>query len=83
MGILYLNSPKNLNALSHQMRKDIAAGLADLEARSTVKVIVILSKSPKAFCAGVDIKEFNTSEGYSRWIGKDIFQEYCSSFGIH
>lgn len=64
------------------MRKNISKSLLDYDANSEVKVIVILSKSPKAFCAGADIKEFKDQGSYLKWLSKDIFSDYYSTFGI-
>ncbi|KRX06100.1 hypothetical protein PPERSA_09712 [Pseudocohnilembus persalinus] len=59
IGIIYLNSPKELNALSDQMRYEISTKINALSQNDQVKVIVILSKCEKAFCAGANIKEFS------------------------
>lgn len=58
VGILTLNSPKNLNALSKPMRNAIVQAQQQLEVDPKVKVVILNSNSPKVFCAGADIKEF-------------------------
>ncbi|KRX06099.1 hypothetical protein PPERSA_09711 [Pseudocohnilembus persalinus] len=58
VGIIYLNAPKELNALSDQMRKELSQKINALSQNPIVKVIVLLSKVEKAFCAGANIKEF-------------------------
>jgi enoyl-CoA hydratase len=56
VGILRLNRPKLLNALSFEVFKEIAAAIDDLEADSGVGCIVVTGNE-KAFAAGADIKE--------------------------
>lgn len=58
IGIIYLDSQKDFNALSAEMKSNIIKNINDFEASNDVKVIVFLSKVKKAFCAGADIKEF-------------------------
>ena len=56
VGIVTLNRPKMLNALSFGVFKEIAAAIDDLEADDKIGCIV-LTGSEKAFAAGADIKE--------------------------
>jgi enoyl-CoA hydratase len=56
VGILKLNRPKMLNALSFDVFREIAAAIDDLEADDKIGCIV-LTGSEKAFAAGADIKE--------------------------
>ncbi|HEY0218859.1 MAG TPA: enoyl-CoA hydratase-related protein, partial [Afipia sp.] len=56
VGVITLNRPKMLNALSFGVFKEIAAAVDDLEADEKVGCIV-LTGSEKAFAAGADIKE--------------------------
>lgn len=56
VGILTLNRPDALNALSTQMLSDVVEVLSAFEADDNVKVI-LLTGSEKAFAAGADIKE--------------------------
>ena len=56
VGILKLNRPKMLNALSFGVFREIAAAVDDLEADDAIGCIV-LTGSEKAFAAGADIKE--------------------------
>lgn len=58
IGYIYLNSPSDFNALSQTMRSAISEAVRSYEASNDVKVILMLSKVPKAFCAGANIKEF-------------------------
>lgn len=56
VGIVRLNRPKMLNALSFGVFTEIAAAIEDLEADDAIGCI-LLTGSEKAFAAGADIKE--------------------------
>ncbi len=56
VGILRLNRPKMLNALSFGVFREIAAAVDDLEDDDAIGCILITG-SEKAFAAGADIKE--------------------------
>src|ERR671934_1763077 len=56
VGIIKLNRPKMLNALSFGVFREIAAAADDLEADEAIGCIVVTG-SEKAFAAGADIKE--------------------------
>lgn len=52
-----LNRPERLNALNRSLRSDLAAAMGELAADEGVRV-VILTGAGRAFCAGMDLKEF-------------------------
>src|SRR4030088_3042120 len=56
VGIITLNRPKMLNALSFGVFREIAAAVEDLEADDKIGCI-LLTGNEKAFAAGADIKE--------------------------
>ncbi len=56
VGVITLNRPKMLNALSFGVFREIAAAIDDLEADDKIGCIV-LTGSDKAFAAGADIRE--------------------------
>ncbi|HEY0328511.1 MAG TPA: enoyl-CoA hydratase [Rhodopseudomonas sp.] len=56
VGLITLNRPKQLNALSFGVFGDIALAIDELEADAAIGCIV-LTGSEKAFAAGADIKE--------------------------
>ena len=58
VAVIQFNNPP-VNALSHAVRQRIAGELARAEADPAVKA-VILSGDAELFCAGADVKEFNT-----------------------
>jgi len=56
VGLLTLNRPQALNALSRALIEELAKAVDTLEADPAIKVLV-LTGSEKAFAAGADIKE--------------------------
>jgi len=55
-GVIVLNRPKALNALTLTMVRLIAAGLDEWEEESAVERIVLVGAGERAFCAGGDIR---------------------------
>ncbi len=55
-----LNRPERLNALNRQLIEELNAYFGGLSARSEARV-VILRGAGRAFCAGLDLKEFQES----------------------
>jgi len=74
VGIIRLNRPKMLNALSFGVFREIAAAIDDLEADEAIGCI-LLTGSEKAFAAGADIKEMQP-KGFI-----DMFSEDFASIG--
>jgi enoyl-CoA hydratase len=56
VALVELNRPKELNALNHELMEELRAALAMLDAKASVRVI-ILTGNDKAFAAGADIKQ--------------------------
>ncbi len=59
VGVITLNRPKVLNALSLDLSGELCAALADFDANDKIGCIVITG-SEKAFAAGADIKEMQS-----------------------
>jgi enoyl-CoA hydratase len=57
VAVLRLNRPEVLNALSLQLRRDLAEAFTRLDRDPVVRVI-ILAGSERAFCAGADLNEY-------------------------
>jgi enoyl-CoA hydratase len=74
VGIIRLNRPKMLNALSFGVFREIAAAIDDLEADEKIGCIIVTG-SEKAFAAGADIKEMQP-KGFV-----DMFSEDFASIG--
>src|SRR3954451_5999836 len=55
VGLITLNRPKALNALSPELMHELAAALDELEADENIGCLV-LTGNDKAFAAGADIK---------------------------
>jgi len=54
VGILWLNRPEKLNAMSEDMWQDIPEAVAELDSDEAVRVIVLAGKG-KAFTVGIDL----------------------------
>lgn len=77
MATIWLNSPKDLNALSQQMLQNISATVAELNSDKSVKVILLRSRLEKIFSAGADIKEFSKLD-LSSYPSSLEFRKYSS-----
>jgi enoyl-CoA hydratase len=58
---LVMNRPELLNSLSNEMRGEIVAAVAELEADAGIRVL-ILTGAGRAFSAGMDLDEWRTSD---------------------
>lgn len=56
LGLITMNRPKALNALTHDMARAIDAQLLDWAGDDAVKAVAIIGAGEKAFCAGGDIR---------------------------
>ena len=56
LGLLTLDRPQALNALTHGMIKAIAAQLTDWAADAAIRCVAIRGAGERAFCAGGDIR---------------------------
>ena len=56
---LALDRPQAHTALSTAMAEQIGAATRELAADTSVRVVVLTSRAPKAFCVGADLKERN------------------------
>ncbi len=62
IGTITLNRPKSRNALSSALLRDLRAGVAELDARDDVDVLILTGADP-AFSAGLDLKELGSTGG--------------------
>ncbi|MEM1315139.1 MAG: enoyl-CoA hydratase/isomerase family protein [Pseudomonadota bacterium] len=62
VALVALNRPDKLNAISAQLRDELPAAFAELEADETVRVVVLAGEG-RAFSAGVDLSEGATGAG--------------------
>lgn len=56
-GIITLNRPAKLNAMSHDLMQEVHAALTEFENDEEVRVLIMTGAGEKAFCAGADIHE--------------------------
>lgn len=61
IGILTLNAPKSLNALSVEMCKRLSQQLAQWQEDNNIVAILLKGSGDKAFCAGGDIRKLYNS----------------------
>ena len=77
VGVITLNRPAKLNAMSSDLMQEVHAALNDFENDPDVHVLVMTGAGEKAFCAGADIHEDAkigpgktiTPEDMNRWRG--------------
>lgn len=60
VGIITINRPKSLNALSRATVAELAAAVDELNADDGIRAIILTGAGEKAFIAGADIGEFNS-----------------------
>jgi len=56
VGVLTLNRPEALNALTPEMLDRMGELLAEVEARGEVRALILTAAGEKAFCVGADLK---------------------------
>ena len=61
--VVTLNRPNAMNALSAQLRNQLAAAIDALEADDTIRVLILTGAGDKAFTAGLDLKEMGAQQG--------------------
>lgn len=66
VAIITLNRPDALNALSVQLRAELAEALRQAEADDSIRAIVVTGAGERAFCAGMDLKEISSDPGKLR-----------------
>ncbi len=68
---LTLNRPRQMNALSAELRRRFGAALEALGGDESVAVVIITGAGEKAFTAGVDLKELETAPLTAAELGPD------------
>jgi len=68
---LTLNRPRQMNALSAELRRRFTATLQDLAHDDRVRVLILTGSGEKAFSAGVDLKELETAPLVADDLGPD------------
>jgi enoyl-CoA hydratase len=57
IGILTINRPQKMNAISNELTAELKQLLDDIENDSSIRVLIITGQGDKAFVAGADISE--------------------------
>jgi enoyl-CoA hydratase len=68
---LTLNRPRQMNALSAELRRQFVAAVDELAVDDSVAVVIITGAGEKAFTAGVDLKELETAPLTTAELGAD------------
>jgi len=61
--IITLNRPEQCNALTTELMEALSQALESAERCSEVRAVVLTGTGGKAFCAGMDLKEFSAGAG--------------------
>lgn len=69
IGVLTINRPDKLNALSNELTEELKQFLNDAERDAGLRVLVITGAGEKAFVAGADINELVVRDGI---MGRDV-----------
>jgi enoyl-CoA hydratase len=70
--VLTLNRPESRNALNRELLDALAAAFAELETDDEVNAIVLTGAGDKAFCAGMDLKEFAAGDGGGAALAEEV-----------
>lgn len=83
LGVITLNRPKALNALTHHMIQALETQLDAWVKNSAVKAVLIESNSEKAFCAGGDIVYVYQCKQKNQFVSNFFQDEYRLNQKIH
>lgn len=84
VGLITLNRPKVLNALSHEMVRALSTQLQSWAEDHQVRAVVLRGAGEKAFCAGGDIRALYQSWHDKAGLHRDFFvDEYRLDYLIH
>lgn len=84
IGLITLNRPRQLNALSYPMIGLLDAQLAAWAVRDDIAAVVLRGAGPKAFCAGGDIRALYDSFHAGTALHRQFFvDEYQLDYRLH
>jgi len=84
VGLVTLNRPRQLNALSYPMVTMLAAQLDAWAAQDEIEAVVLRGAGPKAFCAGGDIRALYDSHRDGTPLQRQFFiDEYQLDYRLH
>lgn len=81
VGVVTLNRPKELNALSTGLVKELADALEEFDRDDAIRCIVLTGAGDKAFAAGADIKEMSNKTPIDMMVG--AFDEWSRIRRLH
>lgn len=77
LGVITLNRPAKLNAVTPEMADAIVAAVAECNDSDAIRVVILTGAGERAFCAGSDIREL---DGYETpWQFRNR-PDYCDAF---
>ncbi len=74
IGLIYLNRPKALNALSEKMKTELIQALKETEEEDEIRVLILTGRG-RGFCSGADLNRFIEAQQ------EDPFQKRKFQFG--
>ncbi|CAG9181459.1 1,4-dihydroxy-2-naphthoyl-CoA synthase [Cupriavidus laharis] len=84
VGLVTLNRPRQLNALSYPMIVALSAQLEDWAGQDDIHAVVLRGAGPKAFCAGGDIRALYDSHRDGTPLQRQFFiDEYQLDYRLH
>src|SRR4029077_17998544 len=75
LGLVTLNRPKALNALTHGMCLGMSKFLTEWAADDQIKAVAICGAGPRAFCAGGDIRAMAESNRDKTHVAADFLRD--------
>jgi len=75
VGLIELNRPKAMNALSDALVDDLIHVLTSFDNDDTIGCLVLTSSSPQAFCIGADINEMSQKQ-FADAYKKNMFSQW-------
>jgi enoyl-CoA hydratase len=82
-GIIILNRPDKLNALSSTVFREFDEALTELEQDDAVRVLLVTGAGEKAFSAGADIHEMVDSSEGARRMGRSAGGDWISHLACY
>jgi enoyl-CoA hydratase len=75
VGVIRLNRPKTINALTLEMTRDIATALKDFDGDPAVALVLLEGAGERGLCAGGDIRALYESSKIRGDLGKILWRE--------
>ena len=75
VGVVLMNRPKQLNALSNELMTAVVAALAELDADPAIRCLV-LGGGERAFAAGADIEELARTSPIEMYASRRIERRF-------